>query len=139
LRLRNLLAIAALAAVAGAAGGKWNLVLQPEDVVAGEALQKLNTRRRWAWKFVSGRFEVAVRKSAVPVKAAKCRMEYLILTMPVYYPENPAQAPMADRRAVYDALIEMKRTGRGSLTVRLDGSAGMELTGCNLYFALPLK
>jgi hypothetical protein len=73
-------------------------------------------------------------------------MDYLILVMPVYYPENPAQAPIAERRAVYDALLNIKKAGRGSLTVHFNplwyaqqGPSGPELTTCNIYFTLPLS
>ena len=73
-------------------------------------------------------------------------MEYLILTMPLYYPESPKQAPLSERLAVYDALAKMKRTGKGSMTVRFDAlwyarQAGKswELTTCNIYFTLPLE
>ena len=64
----------------------------------------------------------------------------------MYYPENPAQATTADRQAVYDALVSIKKTGTGSLKVRFDalwysrqGPTGPELTTCNIYFALPLE
>jgi hypothetical protein len=130
---------------ASAADGKWPVVLRADDIVVGEPLQKLNTRRHWSWNFNDGVFEVAVRKSAVPIPSPQCRMNYLILTMPLYYPENPAQAPTADRRAVYDALIAIKKTGKGGLTVHFDalwywrlGLSGPELTTCNIYFTLPL-
>jgi len=73
-------------------------------------------------------------------------MDYLILTMPHFYIENPAQAPIAERRAVYDALLNIKEANRGSLTVHFDalwyarqGPSGPELTTCNIYFTLPLS
>lgn len=125
--------------------GAWTTVLHSADFIIGRDLQNLGTRHHWAWKFTGG-FEVAVRKSAIPVPAPKCRMDYLILTMPVYYPENSAQASMADRQAVYDALSRIKRDGKGSLRVSFDaqwywrqGPAGPELTTCNIYFTLPLE
>lgn len=72
-------------------------------------------------------------------------MEYLILRMPVYYPENPAQATVQERRAVYDALVRIKEAGKGGLKIRFDalndsrqGPSGPELTTCNIYFVLPL-
>jgi hypothetical protein len=72
-------------------------------------------------------------------------MPYLILTMPLYYPENPKQAPLPQRRAVYDALLTMQQTRKGSLQVQTEASyyvrqraSGAELTTCNLYFVLPL-
>jgi hypothetical protein len=72
-------------------------------------------------------------------------MPYLILAMPLYYPETPKQASLAERRAVYDALLKMQETKQGSLQVRTEplysfkyGASGAELTTCNLYFVLPL-
>jgi len=122
----------------------WSTGIRAEDILAGEELAKLSSRR-WAWQFDNGKFEIAVKKSAIPVPAPGCRMEYVILTMPVYYPENPKQAPMDERRAVYDALLRMKKSSRGSMTVRFDalwyarqGPKGPELTTCNIYFTLPL-
>ena len=124
----------------------WTAVLHPGDFVAGEELQKLKTRHRWQWQFGDGQFEIAVKRSAIPVPSPKCRMDYLILTMPVYYPENPKQAPIEDRRAVYDALLKIQKAGRGSLKIRFDplwyatkGPVGPELTTCNVYFTLPLE
>jgi hypothetical protein len=121
-------------------------VLRSADIVAGQELQKLNSARKWMWKFTDGQFEVAVRKSAVPVAAPQCKAEYLILKMPMYYPENPAQAPMAERQAVYDALLAIQKAGKGGLKVRFDalwysrkGPSGPELTTCNIYFSLPLE
>ena len=134
-----------VALLACAAEPNWTAVLRADDIVAGEALQTLKTRRRWAWQFENGKFEVAVRKSAIPLPSSDCRMEYLVLAMPVYYPENPAQAPMAERRAVYDALLRMQKEAKGSLRVVFDalwytrnGPAGPRLTTCNIYFKLPL-
>ena len=98
-----------------AAGHGWATVLRSEDFVVGSDLQKLNTRHKWAWKFNAGVFEVAVRKTAISVEAPQCRMEYLILTMPMYYPENPAQATTEERQAVYDALVNIRKTGKGGL------------------------
>ena len=128
-----------------AAGHGWATVLRSEDFVVGSDLQKLNTRHKWAWKFNAGVFEVAVRKTAISVEAPQCRMEYLILTMPMYYPENPAQATTEERQAVYDALVNIRKTGKGGLKIRFDalwysrqGPSGPELTTCNIYFALPL-
>ncbi len=142
-------AVAALVLLAcgecAAAEGSWNVVLRANDVILGQDMQRLNPRRNWAWRFDAGVFEVAVRKSAVPIPAPQCRMDYLILRMPAYYPENPKQASMEERRAVYDALANMKKTGRGGLKVRFEaleywrrGPSGPELTTCNIYFSLPL-
>ncbi len=123
----------------------WTAVLHADDFLAGEELQKLQTRHRWRWQFGS-EFEVAVRRSAIPVPSPKCRMDYLILVMPTYYPESPKQATTAERRAMYDALIEIRKSGRGSLKIRFDplwyaekGTNGAELTTCNIYFTLPLE
>lgn len=131
--------------VASATKGRWTAVLHSNDIVVGQDLEKLSSRHHWAWKFTGG-FEIAVRKSAVPIPAPGCRMDYLILTMPVYYPEDPAQASMPDRQAVYDALVRIKKEGKGSLKIQFDaqsywkqGPAGPELTTCNIYFTLPLE
>ncbi len=63
----------------------------------------------------------------------------------MYYPENPAQAPETERRAVYDALVSIRNAGQGAVKIRFDalwywrqGPSGPELTTCNIYFALPL-
>jgi hypothetical protein len=50
---------------------------------------------------------------------------------------------VTERRAVYDALLKLKETGQGSLIVHFEGEvhkgpSGPELTGCNIYFVLPL-
>jgi hypothetical protein len=125
----------------------WTFVLHPADIVAGPNLQKLHSRHDWNWKFDErdGKFEVAVRKSAFPIPAPQCRMDYLILSMPLYYPENPKQAPLSERRAVYDALLAMQSTGKGTLSAHAEalhyvrqGPSGAELTTCNIYFVLPL-
>ena len=106
----------------------------------------MNRRHRWVWEFNAGEFEVAVRKTAIPVSAPQCQMEYLILRMPVYYPENPAQATTEERKAVYDALVSIKKAGKGGLKIRFDAlwysrhePSGPELTTCNIYFSLPLE
>jgi hypothetical protein len=74
-------------------------------------------------------------------------MDYLILDIPFYYPENPKQASVSERRAIYDALLALKASNRGSVTARVEapeslarmGPRGVELTACNLSFALPLS
>lgn len=104
------------------------------------------TGASWQWTFDQNEtFEVALRKSAFPAPAPQCRMPYLILAMPNYYPENPKQAPLSDRRTVYDTLLAMQETGKGTLRVKAEasyyvrkGASGLELTTCNIYFALPL-
>lgn len=127
----------------------WTIVLNPSDFIVGPALGQLHTRHSWAAGFDehASTFEIALRKTTVPVPAPKCRMDYLILTIPHYYPENPKQASPSDRRAVYDALLAMKTRGTGSMSARVEapsgfgrnGAAGPELTACNLLFALPLS
>jgi hypothetical protein len=137
---------ALLLAAAHAAEPTWTAVLHPDDFVMGKDLPKLGAHRTWLATFTTdGQFEIAVRKSAVPVPAPGCRMAYLILRMPAYYPENPKQAPMAERKAVYDTLTTLKHSGKGSLKVHVEANGysrktpdGSELTTCNLYFVLPL-
>ena len=53
---------------------------------------------------------------------------------------------MSERRAVYDALVSIKKTGKGGLKIRYDAlwywlqvPSGPELTSCNIYFTLPLE
>lgn len=125
----------------------WTFVLRPGDIIAGPSLQKLNSRHHWNWEFDQwgGTFEIAVRKAAFPAASPQCRMDYLILGMPLYYPDNPKQASLPDRRAVYDALMTMQETKKGSLPVHVEalfytrnGPRGPELTTCNIYFVLPL-
>jgi hypothetical protein len=135
---------------AGAAGAEpaWTITLKPSDFILGPALRQLHTRHAWAAGFddQSAGFEVALRKTAVSIRAPQCRMDYLILTIPSYYPETPKQASASERRAVYDALLGIQERG-GSMTARVEaplglarkGAAGMELVACNLYFALPLS
>jgi len=136
--------------VAGAASADpltWSFILRPGDIVAGPTLQKLPTRRHWSWEFDGrdGTFEIAVRKTAFPAASPQCRMDYLILGMPSYYPENPKQASLPERRAVYDALLAMQETRKGGLPVHVEalayarnGPLGPELTTCNIYFVLPV-
>jgi len=122
------------------------MTLHPAELIVGEALAAPKTRHEWQWRFdANGKFEVALAKSASPVPAPQCRMPYLILAMPLYYPETPKQASLAGRRAVYDALLTMQETKQGSLRVQTEplyyfkyGASGAELTTCNLFFVLPL-
>jgi hypothetical protein len=143
------LAIGLFACVTDAAAAPspvWTITLHPSDIIVGETLAKLHTRHEWQWRFDNdGKFEVALVKSASPVPAPQCRMPYLILAMPLYYPETPKQATLPERRAVYDALLKMQETKQGTLQVRTEplyyfkyGASGAELTTCNLYFVLPL-
>jgi hypothetical protein len=127
----------------------WTIVLHPADFVIGAPLVQLHTRHTWAAEFDArwGGFEIAVRKKAVAIPAPQCRMDYLILKIPFYYPENPKQASVGERRKVYDALVALQASGTGTLTARVDAPEGLsrtvgsrvELTACNLYFALPLS
>jgi hypothetical protein len=155
--LRKLLtAVAAMAllsrtaiAVSAAEEASWTIVLHSTDFVIGDALGHLHTRRQWKTGFDerSGGFEVALRKKAIPIPAPRCQMDYLILTIPFYYPENPKQASAQERRSVYDALVALQEKDKGSATVALEapeplarrGKGGMELAACNLYFAFPLS
>ncbi len=125
----------------------WTITVRPADIVAGDALRQLHTRRPWRVGFDGsfGAFEIALRKTAVPIPAPQCRMDFLILTIPFYYPENPKQASVSERRAVYDAFVGLQACGSGSLTARVEapdpiarmGRGGAELTACNLFFAFP--
>jgi hypothetical protein len=125
----------------------WSISLLPTDFVIGAALAHLGTRRTWATGLDerSGAFEIALRKKAVAIRAPGCHMDFLILTIPFYYPENPKQASASERRAVYDAFVAFQAGGSGRLTVQVEapaslariGANGIELAGCNLYFAFP--
>jgi hypothetical protein len=134
--------------VAAGQDAAWAIALHPADFVIGAALKQLHTRHTWIAAFddQTGAFEVAVRKTAVDIPAPECRMDYLILKIPFYYPETPKQASVSERRTVYDALVGIKDKG-GSVTARVEapdslarmGPKGFELAACNLYFALPLS
>jgi hypothetical protein len=127
----------------------WTIVLRPADFAIGAALDQLHTRRKWAAGFDEqrGGFEVALRKKAVAIPAPKCRMDYLILTIPFYYPETPKQASLKERRAVYDAFVALQSRGSGRLTVHVEAPLGLaqrnagriQLAACNLFFAFPLS
>ena len=135
------------AAAATDVEGTWTITLHPSNFILGPALRQLQTRHPWAAGFDerSG-FEVALRKTSVAIPASKCRMDYLILQIPTYYPENPKQASPSERRAVYDALLKIQERG-GSMTARVEAPLGLsrkgpsraELVACNLFFALPLS
>jgi hypothetical protein len=135
--------------VAASLEAGWTIALNPPDFVVGPALRQLHTRHSWVAAFDdrTGTFEIALRKTSVSIPAPKCRMDYLILTIPHYYPENPKQASKSERRAVYDALLALQTRGIGSMAARVEaplgfariGTAGPELTACNLLFALPLS
>ena len=147
--LLSMLAVAQPVALRAEEAPAWTIVLHPADYVIGEALAKLGTRRTWPAKFDerAGGFEIAVRKKAVAMPAPQCRMEFLILKIPFYYPENPKQASASERRAVYDAFVALQAAGTGSLAARVEapeslarkGARGAELTSCSLYFAFPLS
>jgi hypothetical protein len=136
--------------MAGALGDEaaWTITLDPPNFILGPALRQLHTRHAWAAGFDDRDrgFEVALRKSSVTIPAPRCRMDYLILTIPSYYPETPRQASQDERRAVYDALLKIQESG-GSMMARVEaplglarkGANGTELVACNLYFALPLS
>jgi hypothetical protein len=124
----------------------WTIVLQPKDYLVGASLSGLKTRHRWVAGFDGG-FEVAVSRRAVPIPSPQCRMDYLILTIPVYYPENPNKASKDERRAVFDGLVALKDSGSGSVSMRVEAPLGLararargqELTSCSLFIALPLS
>ena len=108
--------------IADAGEFEWTFILRPPDMVAGAEPAKaagapplaMGIRRQ------GGKFEIAVRKSAFPAAAPQCHMDYLILGMPLYYPENPKQAPLSERRAVYDALLAMQASGKGALSAHVE-------------------
>ena len=142
------LVFATVAGPARADPPTWTVILHPDDIIAGPNLQKLNTRHHWKGAFgePDGTFEIAVRKAVFPAAAPQCRMDYLILSMPSYYPENPKRASVPERRAVYESLLAMQETKKGRMHVHVDalyfsrkGPHGHELTSCNIYFFLPLE
>ncbi len=151
--LAGLVAISILTCASAAAAADeaaaWKIALRPTDFVIGAALTQLRTRRTWVAGFDehSGAFEIALRKKAVAIPAPHCRMDFLILTIPSYYPENPKQATVSERRAIYDAFAAFMAGGSGSLTAQVEAPAGLarigtnriELVACNLYFAFPLS
>ena len=100
-------------AIANAGPFEWTLALRPSDVVAGASLQKLRTSHHWKWEFDDqGKFEVAVRKSAFPAPAPQCRMDYLILGMPLYYPENPNRPRCSNAGRSMTPSLPCSRAGR---------------------------
>jgi hypothetical protein len=151
--LAGLLAMSMLTGASAAASGEevaaWTISLRPIDFVIGAALGQLRTRRAWVAGFDerSGGFEIALRKKAVAIPAPRCQMDFLILTIPAYYPENPKQASVSERRAIYDAFVAFQDGGSGRLAARVEapgslasiGANGVALAACNLYFAFPLS
>jgi hypothetical protein len=150
MRLNTMLLSAALIlsacgrAKADTAYKEWTERLHADDIVAGRPLEKLKSQHQWVWQNDVNGFDIAVRKSAIPILAPQCRMDYLILTMGVPYSESaPKQAAVIARQAVYDALLKLKQTGQGSMTLHFwgavhKGPSGPELTACNIDFVLPL-
>ena len=126
----------------------WTIELHAKDVVIGPALARLKTRHAWVDRFDErGNFEVAVLKAAVAIPSPQCRMDYLILKIPFYYPENPKQASIGERRSVYDALSALQDGGNGGVSLRVEAPEDLartvgrriELTSCSLFVALPLS
>jgi hypothetical protein len=126
----------------------WTIVLHPKDFVVGSALSRLKTRHQWDGRFgASGSFEVAVLRTAVAIPSPKCRMDYLIVRIPFYYPENPKRASISERRSVYDSLVALQESGNGSVSMRVEAPEDLartvghriELTSCSLFVALPLS
>jgi hypothetical protein len=72
----SFLLIALTSGVSSSAEGNWKAVLHADDFIVGQDLHRLTTHHRWKWKFEEGFFEIAVRKSAIPIPAPKCRMHY---------------------------------------------------------------
>jgi len=66
-------------ATADAAIKEWTVRLRADDIVVGQQLEKLKSRHHWVWRFnteiVDG-FDIAVRKSAIPILATKCRLPH---------------------------------------------------------------
>jgi hypothetical protein len=143
------ISILSYAPAAASADAAWTIMLRPTDFLVGAALAQLRTRRTWTAGFDehSGAFEIALRKKAVAIPAPRCQMDFLILAIPFYYPENPKQASVSERRAIYDAFVALQAGGSGSLTARVEapaslariGASRIELAACNLYFAFPLS
>ena len=151
--LASLLAMSMLTGPSAAASGEkvaaWTISLSPGDFVIGAALGQLRTRRAWAAEFDerSGGFEIALRKKAIAIPAPRCQMDFLIMTISSYYPENPKQASVSERRAIYDAFVAFQAGGGGRLAAQVEapgglasiGTNGVALAACNLYFAFPLS
>jgi hypothetical protein len=125
----------------------WSIVLHAKDFLIGPALARLTTRHHWVDRFDGGNFEIAVAKAAVPIASPQCRMDYLILKIPVYYPENPKQASIGERQSVYESLLALQDGGNGSVAMRVEAPEDLartvgrrtELTSCSLFVALPLS
>jgi hypothetical protein len=137
-------------AIGPAAGedAAWTIALHSKDFVVGSALSLLKTRHHWVEQFdARGNFEVAVSRTAVAIPSPQCRMNYLIVRIPFYYPENPKQASTRERRAVYDSLVALRDRGKGSVSMRVEAPMDLartvgrrtELTSCSLFVSLPLS
>jgi hypothetical protein len=145
--LSALLAAGASAELAQAETPEWTLTLHASDFLIGPPLARLGVHRSWRSSFDDhiGTFEIALRKTAAPAPVVGCPADFLVLTMPNYYPENPRQAPLAERKAVYDRLLAIQASGRGEFVARVmpaspgrQRASGPKWTGCTLAFVLPL-
>ena len=92
----------------------------------------------------NGQFEIFVRKEAFPVPAPKCE-RYIIIRMPGTDPSSANAAPKLERkRALFDALKELKHSGAGAYDVAIElnpyvqvvkrDPLQLELTECNVFF-----
>lgn len=90
-----------------------------------------------------GQFEIFVHKDAFPVSAPTCE-RYIIVRMPGTAPSSPDAAhKLARKRALFDALKELKTAGTGqqALAVELNPYVQvvsrtplrLELTQCNAF------
>jgi hypothetical protein len=138
-RLNTMLLSAALIlsacgrAKADTAYKEWTERLHADDIVAGRPLEKLKSRHQWVWQNDVNGFDIAVRKSAIPILAPQCRMDYLILTMGVPYSESaPKQAAVIARQAVYDALLKLLARGEVPDCIRTSATGKLSIAARHL-------
>ena len=92
----------------------------------------------------NGQFEIFVRKEAFPVPAPKCE-RYIIVRMPGTAPSRAdAARKLEQKRALFDALKELKNSGTGAYEVAIElnpyvqvvrrDPLQLELTECNVFF-----
>jgi hypothetical protein len=123
------------------------LKLHPQDfeltVPTDQRRPRYTTENRYEFSG-NGQFEIFVRKEAFPVPAPKCE-RYLIVRMPGTDPSRAdAARKLEQKRALFDALKELKNSGTGAHEVAIElnpyvqvvrsDPLQVELTECNVFF-----
>jgi hypothetical protein len=122
------------------------LDLRPQDfeltVPADQRRPRYRAENRYEFSD-NGQFEIFVRKQAFPIPAPKCE-RYIIVRMPGTDPSTPDAADkLARKRALFNALEELKNSGAGQQAVAIelnpyvqvvrDDPLRLELTQCNAF------